>query len=90
MASVGQASRQAVQLPQVVEVNEVLTLHMGPDFILVNMSIDFADHATAGELEEAVAALDESIRSKHARVKRVFIEAEASRKARLGSPPIES
>ena len=43
-----------------------------------------------GQLEEAVAALDESIRSKHARVKRVFIEAEASRKARLGSPPIES
>jgi len=74
---------QAGQLPQVVEVNEVLTLHMGPDFVLVNMSVDFADHATAGELEEAVAALDEAIRSKHPRVKRVFIEAEASKKARL-------
>ena len=74
-------------MPQVVEVNEVLTLHMGPDFVLVNMSIDFADHATAGDLEEAVAVLDESIRSKHPRVKRVFIEAEASKKARFGSLP---
>lgn len=78
---------QASQLPQVVEVNEVLTLHMGPDFILVNMSVDFADHATAGELEEAVAVLDAAIRSKHSRVKRVFIEAEASKRARLGSSP---
>ena len=76
---------QADQLPHVVEVNEVLTLHMGPDFILVNMSLDFADHATAGELEEAVAVLDESIRSKHPRVKRVFIEAEASKRARVAA-----
>lgn len=29
--------------PNSEHVNEVLTMHMGPDFILANISVDFAD-----------------------------------------------
>lgn len=75
--------KHADELEEVEAVNEILTLHMGPDYVLVNMSVDFANDATAGRLEEAVAALDGLIRKKHPRVKRVFIEAEASKQARL-------
>jgi len=59
------------------KVNEVLTMHVGPEFILVNVSVDFRDSASAADVEQAIAALDRRIREAHPRVKRVFIEAEA-------------
>ena len=58
-------------------INEVLTMHMGPDFILVNISVDFVDPITANEMEIVVANLDKSIKTKFPNVKRIFIEAEA-------------
>ncbi|GBE13299.1 ferrous-iron efflux pump FieF [bacterium BMS3Bbin14] len=60
-------------------VNEVLTMHMGPDFILVNISIDFRDDIPAGDLEVVIARLDRQIKQTFANVKRVFVEAEARR-----------
>jgi cation diffusion facilitator family transporter len=60
----------------VSHVNEVLTMHMGPDFILVNLSVDFADRATADEVESAIGEMDKSIKQRFPEVKRVFIEAE--------------
>jgi len=58
-------------------VNEVLTMHMGPEFILVNVSVDFADDIHTGQVEEAAAEMDREIKKKFPNVKRVFIEAEA-------------
>ena len=63
--------------PAVRHVNEVLTMHMGPEFILVNISVDFADNIRAGEMEEAAAHMDHQIKTSFPNVKRVFIEAEA-------------
>lgn len=65
--------------PEVHHVNEVLTMHMGPEFILVNISVDFADSLRTGEMEEAVAHIDHQIKSSFPNVQRVFIEAEARR-----------
>ncbi|PID81771.1 cation transporter [bacterium DOLZORAL124_64_63] len=65
-------------LPQVEAVNEVLTLHMGPDYILVTMSLDFRDTCAAAELEEAVAGLTKEIKGRYPRVRKVFVEAEAA------------
>lgn len=64
--------------PVVEAVREVLTLHMGPEYILVNLAVDFADGGTALDLEGATARMDRAIREAFPRVKRVFIEAEAS------------
>ena len=60
-------------------INEVLTMHMGPDFILVNISVDFVNPISGGAIETAVAALDHSIKTEFPNVKRVFVEAEARR-----------
>lgn len=60
---------------QVKMVNEVLTLHMGPDYILVNMSVDFQDSLKAGDVEEAIAQMNREIKTTFPQVKRVFIEA---------------
>jgi cation diffusion facilitator family transporter len=57
-------------------VNEVLTMHMGPDFILVNISVDFANDISAGEVALDIAGIDRAIKQKFPEVKRVFIEAE--------------
>ena len=45
--------------------NEVLTLHMGPGFILVNIRLDFVDHATAAEVEQTIAAIDQEIKARN-------------------------
>jgi len=60
-------------------VNEILTMHMGPDFILLNLSVDFKDTVSAGGLEKAIAGLDQEIKQKYPRIKRIFVEAEARR-----------
>jgi cation diffusion facilitator family transporter len=61
-------------------VNEVLTMHMGPDYILVNISVDFADGTVAEEIEKAIDKLDSEIKQQFPNVKRVFIEAEKRNK----------
>lgn len=72
---------------EVRKVNEVLTLHMGPEFILVNISVDFADDLLADDVEEAVAHIDDQIKRSYPNVKRIFIEAESrnARHTRKGS-----
>ena len=57
-------------------VNEILTMHMGPDFILANVSVDFDDTITAQQVESDIAAIDMAIKQKYPQIKRVFIEAE--------------
>lgn len=57
-------------------INEVLTMHMGPDFILANISVDFVDSETADTIEKVIASIDQTIKQRHPEIKRVFIEAE--------------
>jgi cation diffusion facilitator family transporter len=57
-------------------INEILTMHMGPDFILANISVDFADNISAQQVEADIAAIDRSIKQAFPQIKRVFIEAE--------------
>ncbi len=61
---------------EIRKVNKVLTLHMGPEYILVNLSIEFANDLKVGTLERLIEKLTREIKSQNANVKRVFIEAE--------------
>ncbi len=67
------------QFPAVDNINELLTMHMGPDFVLVTINADFKDNLLVGELEKTIASIDLQIKQRCPRVKRVFIEAEAWR-----------
>lgn len=64
----------------VEHVNEVLTLHMGPDFIVATIALDFADDVPAGEIERTILTLEREIKRRLPKVRRVFIEAEAWRR----------
>ena len=63
--------------PAVAEVVKVLTLHFGPQEILLNLEIEFKGDLETGELAIAVERLETSIRKQHAEVKNIFIEAKS-------------
>jgi len=60
----------------VEHVNEVLTMHLGPDYILANISVDFKDDRTADQIENEIAAIDQQIKQHYPQIRRIFIEAE--------------
>ena len=49
---------------------------MGPDFVLVNISVDFSNRLSAGAVEDCIARLDSEIKNQDERIKKVFVEAE--------------
>ncbi len=57
-------------------VNEVLTMHMGPNYILLNLSVDFKDTMDTTNIEDSISTLTSRIKQEYPLVKRVFIEAE--------------
>lgn len=57
------------------KVNEVLTMHMGPEFILVNVSVDFNDRLAANDVEQTVSYLVKRLKAHNPLIKRVFVEA---------------
>lgn len=68
--------RIAEAFEEVEKVNELLTMHMGPEFILVNISIRFKRGQLTRQLETVIQELDSAIKAEHEIVKRIFIEAE--------------
>jgi cation diffusion facilitator family transporter len=66
----------AESFDEVEKVNELLTMHMGPEFILVNISIRFRRGQLTREIEAVIQEIDSVIKARHGIVKRVFVEAE--------------
>lgn len=61
---------------QVLHINEILTMHLGPHDILLNLSLDFKDELSSGNVEETISKLELGIKNKFPEIKRVFIEAQ--------------
>jgi len=66
----------AESFEEVEKVNELLTMHMGPEYILVNISIRFRRGKVTREIESVIQELDSVIKAEHEIVKRIFVEAE--------------
>jgi cation diffusion facilitator family transporter len=58
---------------RVVDVIEVLSLHLGPQEILVGVTIDFRDDLAGGEVEEAASELSARIRATQPAITRLFL-----------------
>jgi len=63
----------------VLQVNELLTMHFGPDDILLNISLDFADGLSSEDVERAISEMERQIKQSYPDIKRVFIEAQSRR-----------
>jgi cation diffusion facilitator family transporter len=66
-------------VPEVARVLETLTLHLGPEDVLVNINVNFKDGLTTDDLERAVDAIETRIRAAVPTARRIFIEAESLR-----------
>jgi divalent metal cation (Fe/Co/Zn/Cd) transporter len=67
----------AIDRVEIDKINECLTMHMGPNNVLVTMSVDFDPNCSSDDVEAMVARMTSEIRELFPRVRRVFIEAEA-------------
>jgi divalent metal cation (Fe/Co/Zn/Cd) transporter len=63
--------------PAVVQAFPPLTMHFGPNRVLLNLDIEFRPELTAQEVAAAVDRLEDRIRAEHPQIERIFIETEA-------------
>lgn len=63
--------------PAVEKARRPLTMHFGPNEVLLNLDVQFKKQLSSSEIAAAVDRLEDSIRKKHPEIKRIFIEAEA-------------
>ena len=61
---------------QVLHINEILTMHLGPQDVLLNLSLDFKDSLSSDRVEFTISKLEAGIKEKFPEIKRVFIEAQ--------------
>ncbi len=71
----------------VKQVRRTLTMHFGPDQVLLNIDIEFAAELKAQEVAYAVDRLEANIRKKYPMIKSIFIEAEAFKEKKGETPP---
>lgn len=64
--------------PVVVSVGELLTMQLGPEQVLLNAAIEFQDHLSVQELEQAVERMEKQIHLQEPAVARMFIEPESA------------
>lgn len=67
----------AVNDPAVRNVWRTLTMHFGPDQVLLNMDVEFDPSLEASAIVEAIDRLEEKIRDKYPQISHIFIEVEA-------------
>lgn len=75
---VGEISRVLSAHSAIDRVNEILSMHQGPNDILVNVSVEFRDGLEIGEVERHTAAIEREIKARIPGARRVFIEAQST------------
>jgi cation diffusion facilitator family transporter len=73
---VAEIKRLAGSYREIEKVNEVLTMHIGPEYILANISVDIACDVPRARAHTIMDELDLRIKRADPRVKRVFIESQ--------------
>jgi cation diffusion facilitator family transporter len=63
--------------PGVLSVGRAMTMHFGPDTILLAMDVRFRPDIPASEVERTVDRVEKKIRDRHPEVKHIFIEADS-------------
>ena len=76
----GQGVRAIVgRVRDVRHINELRTMHLAPNDILLALSLDFHDNLNAGRVEETIFRLEQDIKGRFPDVKRLFIEVQSQR-----------
>lgn len=65
-------------------INELRTMHMGPEDVLLALSLDFNDRLSSGDVEQSIYRIEQAIKSQFPEVKRLFIEVQAEHHHKAG------
>ena len=63
----------------IARMNEMLTMHLGPRDVLLNLSVDFRDGISSQKVEYAISRLETKIKEAHPEITRIFIEVQSWR-----------
>jgi cation diffusion facilitator family transporter len=66
--------------PAVAAVAPPLTMHLGPDHVLLTLEVEFRPGLQPGQVPGAIQRLERAIRSRHPSVQRIFIEVSGIRR----------
>ncbi len=64
---------------EVINLNELRTMHLAPNEILLALSLDFRDDVPAGRVEATIQEIEEEIKSRFPEITRLFIEVQSER-----------
>jgi len=73
----------AGQTPDVLEVRQLLSLHLGPASVLLALKIRFRPELSLQELEQVINGLEQRIRADLPQMKRIFVEPDSQYDSRL-------
>lgn len=72
---------QAIRtMPEIGQCGSLLTMHLGPDDILVNIDVEFVDGLSTDELEAAIDRIESRVKEVVPTATRIYIEAKALKK----------
>ena len=58
----------------VERVTQLLTMHLGPDFVVLAMKVAFRPDLTVGEVEKVINDIEQRIRAEQPEMKKIFVE----------------
>jgi cation diffusion facilitator family transporter len=67
--------------PEVSGVNEITTVHIGPQNIFVGLSVDFVDSVPVGRVEAMIAEAEIELRNRWPAIRAIYIKPQAKPKA---------
>jgi cation diffusion facilitator family transporter len=76
-AIVAEIRRIALAAPAVAAINEMKTVHLGPEEVLVTMSLDFEDRSDLARIERTVSGVEAAIKARIPEVRQLFIEVQS-------------
>lgn len=62
---------------EIVAAKNLMTMHMGPSSILLNMEVDFKENLNSTEVEQSITKLEQDIKSAESDIKWVYISAKS-------------
>ena len=72
------ALEQVESTPGVEAVTQLLTMHLGPQSVLLALKVRFRDGMPVGEIESTINALEERVRTAVPEMTRIFVEPDSS------------
>ena len=90
--------REALQLaettPGVLRVTQLLTMHLGPDVVILALKVAFDPDLRLAQIEDVTNQLEERLRAKLPQMRKIFVEADSAgdgrgtlRDGKLPNPP---